>query len=242
MTERTTGRPASPNGASSFHCWWVGADAAREISVVLSVEQPPDTDDLHFWALQVGFADGSRPTGGAHLGLQWNARHPRSRAVNWGGYRPDGTMLTGARSGLPSAPGDPNTRDLAWDPGRRYRLTVRPGDERGTWRGEVTGLDDELDVVVRTLSGGGDRLVDPVVWSEVFAPCDAPSVSVRWTDPVIVDAAGAVSRPLGYRVSYQTVERGGCSNTDVVVGDGRGVRQVTNRPRTTPDGEIVRSV
>jgi hypothetical protein len=210
--------------------------------VVLTVEAPPRTDHLHFWALQVGFAEGGRRTGGAHLGLQWNARHPGSRAVNWGGYRVDGALLEGDPSPLPSAPGDPNTRDLPWEPGRRYRLSVRPGDGPGTWRGEITGLDDDLDVAVRTLHGGGTRLVDPVVWSEVFAPCDDPSVSVRWTEPRIVTAAGGRFRPIGYRVGYQPVRRGGCSNTDVVSGDGPGVLQVTNRSRRTPDGAVIRTV
>lgn len=210
--------------------------------MVLSVEEPPRSDHLHFWALQVGFAGGERQEGGAHLGLQWNARHPGFRAVNWGGYRSDGAILEGDASPLPSAPGDPNTRDLPWEPGRRYRLTVRPGETPGAWVGEVTGLDDGLDVIVRTLHGGGTRLVDPVVWSEVFAPCDDPSVSVRWTEPAVVTAGGDTVRPIGYRVTYQHVRQGGCSNTEVVTGDGPGVLQITNRGRRTPDGAIIRTV
>ena len=102
------------NGASSFHlAWdaptgpWIGAD------VVLEVTEPPTVPALYFWALQVSFEDRGRAAGGAHLGLQWYPPHPGSTAVNWGGYAPDGRELDGSNSLLPSATGNPNTRDFA---------------------------------------------------------------------------------------------------------------------------------
>lgn len=128
---RTSGRPTSGNGASSFHLWW-SVPYGRMLSaaaVTLEVVEPPATDRLVFWALQVSFV---KPGGGgAHLGLQWNRRHPGGTAVNWGGYAPDGSLLSGSASPLPSTPDDPNTRDLLWWPRRPYRLSIIPVEEPG---------------------------------------------------------------------------------------------------------------
>jgi hypothetical protein len=122
-------------------------------------------DEGYFWALQVDWDDGS----GAHLGLQWWPGHPDHRAVNWGGYRPDGHELDGTESPLPSARANPNTRDFAWEAGRWYRLTVEP---------DGSGRVD--DVIVRRLYVTGARVVRMGVWTEMFAPCAAPQVQVRW--------------------------------------------------------------
>lgn len=197
----------------------------------------PAVDRLYFWALQVGFGDVHGKTGGAHLGLQWNPRHPRSTAVNWGGYTVDGRLLEGSVSPLPSTPDDPNTRDFEWRAGARYRLGVAPGSSPGWWVATISDLRTGVETLVRELAGGGDRLVEPVVWSEVFARCDDPSVAVRWTDPRL-EVEGEWVRPTAYRVNYQAHDRGGCANTDVEA-DGLGVVQVTAVERRTPQGALV---
>lgn len=229
---RESGFPASGNGASSFHCWWEGADTGEEVSVDLEVVVAPDVPHLYFWALQVSFREGGLRAGGAHLGLQWNSRHPGSTAANWGGYSADGSLLSGSPSALPSAPGDPNTRDYPWTQGTVYRLTIAPGSRSGRWRGSVTDLSTGGESTVRELDGGGDRLTDPVVWAEVFARCDDPSTEVRWTRPRLRHGS-EVTVPHGVRVTYQPERDGGCSNTDVRSAEG--IVQVTATPRTTRD-------
>lgn len=241
---RTTGPPTSSNGASSFHLAWVlpPGPPLVEVSAVLEVLAPPKVDELYFWALQVGFAGGpagaetGADRGAAHIGLQWNARHPGGRAVNWGGYAPGGGLLRGTPSALPSGPDDPNTRDYPWRPGRPYRLRVSPSpDLAGHWQGEVTDGSTGEASVVRHLDAGGDRLMAPVVWSEVFARCDDPSVSVRWSGFQGRTATGDRVVPGGLSVSYQNREAGGCDNTTVSL-DGVGAVQTTNAERTVPGG------
>ena len=239
---RVTGRPTSANGASSFHLTWLLGpdDALVEVSAVVEVMVAPAVPSLYFWALQVSFAgDGPGTRGGAHLGLQWNDRHPGKKAVNWGGYAPDGGLLPGTASGLASAPDDPNTRDYPWQPERPYRLRVStsPGLP-GHWQGEVTDLITGAATVVRHLRAGGDRLVAPVVWSEVFARCGDPSVSVRWSGLEGRTSAGARVTPRGLSVNYQARAAGGCDNTTVRV-DGHGVVQTTNTERAVAGGTVV---
>lgn len=233
---RTTGRPPSANGASSFHLRWGGLppDAALvEIAVTLEVVTRPVAAQLYFWALQAGFAGPGGRLGAAHLGLQWYAPHPGSTAVNWGGYAATGGILDGTESALPSATGNPNTRDLAWEPGRPYRLAIGPGARPGWWRGTVDG------VAVRELHGGGDRLVDPIMWAEVFARCDDPTVTVRWSELTARTAAGEVVEPDHVGVTYQATADGGCDNT-TVGRDDRGVIQVTGVERLVPPGAVLR--
>lgn len=225
--------------ASSFHLWWeLPTDAPLvEVAATLEVVTPPAVDRLYFWALQVSFADGAQRLGGGHIGLQWNPRHPGHGAVNWGGYRAQtrgGEILDGSVSKLPSARGDRNTRDFPWQPGRPYRLRVAavPG-QAGAWRGTVTDMATLTETTVRDLYGGGTGLVAPVVWSEVFAGCDAPSVTVRWSRLEAITADGEVLAPPSVRVNYQPEEHGGCPNTNVTA-DGPGILQTTTTPRTTP--------
>lgn len=201
--------------------WEPSPPPSRSITAVLEVVVPPRVDELYFWALQVSFLDGGRHVGAAHLGLQWHPGHPGNTAVNWGGYAAAGGELDGETSPLPSATANPNTRDFVWVPRRRYRLAI-DGDGDGSWRGTVTDLSSGRSTVVRRLHGGGTTIGDPVVWSEVFAPCDAPSVTVRWSgfDPL----------PVTMQTTYQSVADGGCSNV-ISSPDGDGWRQTTNTRR-----------
>lgn len=220
---RTTGFPGSSNRASSMHLRWDPPPRpALEVAVTLEIVEPPVVPELYFWALQVSFLDRGRRVGGAHLGLQWYSLHPGSTAVNWGGYRDGAGELEGEESSLPSATGNPNTRDFAWHPGRPYRLRIS-GDGDGWWRGEVIDLSTGEATVVRRLHGGGTALGEPVVWSEVFARCDDPSVIVRWSD--------LTPRPPMLHANYQSHVDGGCANT-VSRRDGDTYLQITNTARS----------
>jgi hypothetical protein len=157
------------------------------------------------------------------------------RAANWGGYHEGGSILDGTDSPLRSTTGDKNTRDLWWEPGRVYRLRIEPA-EPGWWAGKIE--DDHGNVVeVRRLHGGGTHLELPSVWSEVFARCDDPQVAVTWSEPVF-ELDGVRRAPSGYRVNYQAVQRGGCTNTTSTVVEG-GVRQLTNTQRKTPQDSLI---
>jgi len=198
-------------------------------SVTVEVLTPPVVDHLYFWALQVAFPG----AGAAHLGLQWNHRHPGFGAANWGGYAADGSLLAGTESPLPSTPDDPNTRDYPWESERAYRLRVHRVDE-GAWRGEVTDLTTGDATTVRDLMVAASFLGDPMVWSEVFARCDDPSVTVRWSDSEVVTDRGDRFAPTALAVNYQSYADGGCANTTSVPDDRGGVLQVTNAERHTP--------
>jgi hypothetical protein len=199
---------------------------------------PPAVPRLYFWALQVGFVDGRRGCGAAHLGLQAHPGHPGGTAVNWGGYRPGGGKLDGSASGLPSALGNPNTRDFPWRSGRPYALRVAPAPTTG-WRGSVTDLRTGEVAVVRDLfAPGSTGLTAPVVWSEVFARCEHPSTTVRWTDLHAVTADGARVGPAVVRVGYQRAQDGGCTNTSALT-DGTGILQVTATRRRVAAGTVI---
>jgi hypothetical protein len=212
------------------------------VAVTLEVTVPPAVDRLYFWALQVSFVGPGGKTGAGHLGLQGNPRHPGSTAVNWGGYHAGGQMLDGTESTLTSSrPGKRphNTLDFPWQPRRPYRLIVRPGSKPGWWAGEVVDHATGERTLVRELHGGGDRLGSPVVWSEVFADCDAPPAEVIWSDLLVQPDGLPHVRPEAVRTNYQSFQQGGCTNTDQVIGDGR-VIQRTNSERTTPGGVVRR--
>ena len=234
---RISGPPPSPNGASSFHLAWQVPGELSEVSATLEVLDPPVVDALYFWALQVSFVEGGRRTGAAHLGLQHNPRFPGSGAVNWGGYSADGSLLDGSSSPLPSTPADPNTRDFAWRAGVRYRLRIFRSVERG-WRATVRDLERGDEVVVRDLEGKGELLAAPLVWSEVFADCDAPSVAVRWSDLAALDQRGNEVRPSALEVNYQGHAAGGCANTSSEL-DPLGVVQRTSTTRRVAQGALL---
>jgi hypothetical protein len=229
---RVAGYPTSSNRASSLHLFWdlpSGTAPVVAASATLLVEAAPPVPDLYFWALQATFVDSvGRRHGGGHLGLQWHRPHPGSRAVNWGGYGPEGGTLDGSASPLPSATGNPNTRDLWWEPGQSYALTIERAAEGG-WGGSVGG------VRVRTLEAGGDRLSGLMVWSEVFARCDAPPVAVRWSGFRAVTTDGRVVAPVAVHVNYQSRQDGGCDNSTVLA-RGDAVRQITGTERLVPQG------
>jgi hypothetical protein len=240
---RTAGDPPSGNGASSFHLRWDlqnerREDALSEVAVTLEVLEPPTVDRLYFWALQADFGDGrGRAAGGGHLGLQWHPQYPGSTAVNWGGYDAAGRILDGTASALPSALGNPHTRDYRWRPGAPYRLAIArvdgPDGSIG-WRGSVTDADG-VTTAVRDLLPSGDRITGVVMWSEVFARCDHPSTAVRWSRPVGMTADGRTVAPTRVSVNYQRHGDGGCVNTDSST-DGTGVVQRTSVDRTTVQG------
>jgi hypothetical protein len=77
-----------------------------------------------------------------------------------------------------------------------------------------------------------------MVWSEVFARCEQPSVSVRWSDFEAVADDGAVVRPRRVRVNYQSRADGGCDNMSVIP-DELGLLQVTAVQREVPQGAIL---
>jgi hypothetical protein len=244
--QRTWGEPRSGNGASSFHLIWdVPQIALREVSATLEVLDIPSVRRLYFWALQASFVTGRRIQGGAHLGLQWHPRHPGSTAVNWGGYGPAdrGTReLEGSTSPLPSIRKNPNTRDFTWIAGQRYRLHIGPAPDSPealfAWRGSVTCLDSGEVTEIRDLYTRGEYLVSPMVWTESFARCEHPPVSVRWSNLVAVGADGTELRPPHIRVNYQSRSDGGCDNTTVSI-DELGVLQTTATPREVPQGAIL---
>lgn len=237
-----------------------------EVSAVLEVFYPPSVPAIYFWALQVDFFDGQGVWGGGHTGLQWNPRYPGGTAVNWGGYAtPElgGAVLEGTVSELPGFADDPHTLSYSWLPGREYRFRVYLSPEiPGAWRAEVTDVRKGETTVVRDLlpigsrdggvfgrlltwrrdrSGeavGGGYLVRPIVWSEVFAECDAPSVSVRWSDLRALGEDGAILRPEVVAVNYQSTAEGGCPNASVSV-DALGLLQVTNTPRVVGQGTLL---
>ncbi|MEA3216822.1 MAG: hypothetical protein QOJ19_2978 [Acidimicrobiia bacterium] len=239
---RDAGEPPSGNGASSFHLFWELPGEFVSVSADLEVLRTPERPRLCFWALQADFTDHGRPGGGGHLGLQFHPSYPSGTAVNWGGYAASGRELDGSTSQLKSTLGNHNTRDLAWEAGRRYRLRIAAaGDEAfsppglNAWRGTVTDLDSGQTVVVRDLWTTGTSLTRPMVWSEIFARCEHPSVDVRWSSFEAVAADGTTHRPTALNVNYQSYRDGGCSNTNSWL-EGDAVRQMTNTERLTPQG------
>jgi hypothetical protein len=225
--------------------WEVPQVPLREVEATLEILVPPVVGRLYFWALQVSFASNRRLQGGAHLGLQWNPKFPGSTAVNWGGYATGGggtRLLRGTPSRLPSSRGDRNTRDFDWGFGRRYLLRVSPSpdvpSDGHAWRGTVTDLETGDETVVRDLYSGGSQLMSPMVWTESFARCDQPSVTVRWSDLQAVGSDGDDVRPQRVRVNYQSRSDGGCDNTTVSV-DELGLLQVTTVQRQVPQGAIL---
>ncbi|MDH3296019.1 MAG: hypothetical protein OER95_17010 [Acidimicrobiia bacterium] len=238
---RTSGPPTSANGASSMHLFWEVPPAPLvEVSADLKVVDQPVVDKLYFWALQVNFVGRGADRGGAHTGLQYHPAYPGGRAVNWGGYHPGGRgELDGSISELPSALDNVNTRDYHWRSGRPYRLRVFSPDA-GRWRATVTDTTTGAETVIRDLHVDAEHLVRPMVWSEVFADCDHPSVTIRWSNLNATLASGGTVTALSVRTNYQSHGDGGCANTTSSVDpDGRGFLQQTNTARVVGGGTIL---
>lgn len=240
--ERVSGEPPSANGASSLHLFWdlPGRFAAAEVT--LEVLDAPEVARLYFWALQASFVGPAGPTGAAHLGLQFHPDYPGATAVNWGGYHQGGGELEGSSSPLPGALGNVNTRDYPWEPARQYRLRIdRSPDQPGWWRGSVRDLAPAGAgagagwVTVRVVHAGGTHLSSLMTWSEVFARCEHPPVTVRWSDPVAFEDDTTARRPARMSVNYQARADGGCANTTAQV-DQVGIRQQTGTERLVPQG------
>lgn len=223
-----------------MHLFWeVPPVPLVEVSADLEVVDRPTVDKLYFWALQVNFSERGVDRGGAHLGLQHHPRYPDGGAVNWGGYHPGGGELSGSLSELPSTLDNVNTRNLRWAAGRRYRLRVF-SPEAGRWRGTVTDTDSGVQTVVRDLFVDAGQLVRPMVWSEVFAHCDHPSVTVRWSNLTALPAGGGSVRALSVRTNYQSHRNGGCANTTSLVdAEGSGFLQRTTTERLHQSGAIL---
>jgi hypothetical protein len=237
---RTAEQAEPTHGVSSFHLWWQelpGGQPFVEASATLEILQLPTVNKLYFWAFQVSFLDGERSTGSAHIGLQWNPRHPNNRAVNWGGYANSAdvsSILEGSASRLPSLPDDPNTRDFAWEEGVPYRFRVSRTPQG--WSGDVTDVATGHTHHIRTLHAGGQRLGGFVVWAEVFASCTDPTTRVRWSDFEARTSGGVVRRPATVRTSFPV--GGDCPNTDALV-DGAGLVLTTNTRRTAAAGGVL---
>lgn len=227
---RISGPPTSSNGASSFHARWVMPPVPlRAVSAVFEVANGPAVPSLYFWALQASFQQGSARRGAGHLGLQHHPNYPEAGAVNWGGYHDrssGGGILDGTGSVLTSTLGNANTFDYAWEERRRYRLEIGLAGP-GRWRGSITDLATDDTTVVRELFVDADHLTDPMIWSEVFADCDAPPVDVRWSSLAAASVDGQFVRPTAVTLSYQREDDGGCSNTSTSVEDGWLIQQTS---------------
>lgn len=215
---RTTGRPPSGNGASSFHLFWPPPPPDRppvaSVSATLTVLAAPATPAVHFWALQADFRSASgAPAGGAHLGLQAHPGCAGGRGANWGGYADaaaGGGVLRGSALAVPSALGCANTGDFAWRVNAPYRLTIGPW-AGGGWPGVVEDVERAVAVELRRLEADGPALEGAAVWSEVFADCGDPRVDVRWSDLVwrFADGTGACRRADVWACVRACVRRGG---------------------------------
>jgi hypothetical protein len=103
----------------------------------------------------------------------------------------------------------------------------------------VADVATESTSVIRELDGGGTYLTAPLVWAEVFAPCDGPSVTVVWSDLQVADEAGVWTPVDETTINYQAWEAGGCTNTNGLARH-RQFEQTTNVVRTNPGGQVIR--
>jgi hypothetical protein len=121
-------------------------------------------------------------------------------------------------------------------------LSVTSGEVRGdgwtAWEGTITDLRSGEETLVRRLWSAGEFLRAPVAWTENFAPCDAPSFQVRWSDAAVATEDGKILPVATMRTDYQTYAAGGCTNTDTVV-DGSAFVQTTSIGRTTRPGSAL---
>lgn len=228
---------------AGFHLWWgplplEPGEYPVECAVTLRILEAPSTPTLTFWALQATFVDAAQSAMGvAHLGLQWNPRHPGQRAANWGGYRRSSdvtSILDGTASLLPSAPGDPNTRDYPWRVGAPYRLRITRG--ASGWAGTITDVERGDTSLVRELHAGGDRLAHLVMWTELFSDPDDPAFSADWYEPRVRTSTGREIGPDIVRVAYPPHEV--WSRLDASADSGSVVQVVGTERLTPPNGVL----
>ena len=100
------------------------------VQATFEIVEPPQVDHLYFWALQASFGDGRRSHGGAHLGLQWNNRHPGNTAANWGGYHHSGRILDGSTVATSLDAGRPEHPRLPMASQEPVPIPDHPGDRR----------------------------------------------------------------------------------------------------------------
>lgn len=232
-----------PEGiASSFHATW-NTDFGDEdglvisASVDLTVLVEPQVDDLYFWALQCSFYDDEGTLyGGAHTGLQWNSSHPDNKAVNWGGYDTDQVELSGSESEFPSTPGNDNTRDYEWTVGETYTFVIEL-ENIGIATVATATVNGEL-IRGLFLPPEVNRIGDLIMWSEVFAQCSDPSVTVKWTNMTVTDVNEVEYEETEFKLNYQAEENNGCLNTNTFEYN-RSIRQQTNTTRTNPQDAIL---
>jgi hypothetical protein len=232
---RTTGLPTSPNEASSLHLVYPPT-VAVELQVTVEVMIVPTSNRIVFWAVQPDLISSSGTSlGVSHFGLQWQPSHPNSRAVNWGGYdSATGSELSGSVSSLPSATGNPNTRDFQWLANRQYRYRVW-SPSVGVWRGEIRDLVTSTTTVVRELSVPGSTLLrGAVLFTESFEVCQNSS-AVKWTNLQFTLANASLSTPASATASYALFSDGACTNTNQLTLGG-GIVQTTGTARTTVHG------
>jgi hypothetical protein len=230
-------------GCSAFHAWWGPPPGVPVVALraTLEILEPPRSPQLYFWALQASFATDNRRHGGAHAGLQWYpAKAPGGTALNWGGYAdpPAGGELAGSgplSPRLAPLPGEVNTFGYPWRPEVPYTFEIRWTPDG--WLASVTDGSTGVCDVIRTLAAPGERLTDPVVWAEVFAPCEAPRTAVRWSGFSAVGADGSLHRPEWARLTFS--ETGDCPNSDIAV-DEVGVVLATGVHRRRRTADVVR--
>jgi hypothetical protein len=212
--------------------------------VTFELTEAPSVDELYFWALQATFADAAGTDfGAAHTGLQWNPRHPKNGAVNWGGYPSEHSNwkknLPGSEPLLPGFKDDPNTRHYKWSANTPYRLTISPSPDRG-WRASVLNLATGAHTVIRDLWAEGDRLQGLCVWTEWFCPCDAPTVAVTWTGFRVRTEDGVEHEPTGMFLNHPS--DGNCSNVGhriITQQPELVIEQRMNTVRELPHGTVV---
>ena len=106
------------------------------------------------------------------------------------------------------------------------------------WLGSVTDLASGERVDIRELHAPPTQLGSLIVWSEVFAPCEGPSSTVRWSNMTAHTEDGASHHPPAVSLTYQSHGDGGCTNTNTAVVDG-GVEQTTATIRRNHHGETL---
>ena len=148
-------------------------------------------------------------------------RRPEHHGLSTGGpQRP--YRLRVYRSPDVPGPGAPSVTDLASGEATVIRDLMHPSGPARARRGRAAPAAADAGYLRR-----------PMVWSEVFADCDAPSVVVRWSD-LSGDRprTASIVRPEAVRVNYQSHQAGGCANTSVRRDGGAFCRSPTPRGRS----------